>query len=161
MESRLFRLKSFKLELVETHRESELSAAEFFDLLKLDAVSHLDRSGVEQLQKFSDDSDAEVWNQNGDELLQTVVEVVESFADGGAAVGQPDLVSLDAAIRTLEDQIGVVDRSGFGHGPEFGQNVLTPFVLQTLPKHFLVLIFFFSKILEGVDLETFVESRLL
>jgi hypothetical protein len=41
-------------------------------------------------------------------------------------------VSLDAAVRTPEDQIGVEDWSGFSLRPELCQYVLPPFVVYTL-----------------------------
>jgi hypothetical protein len=117
--------------LIQTHGESELPASELLNLLQLDAVCQLDGSGVEQLEKLADDSDAEIWDQHGDQLLQTVVEV-DGLADRRAAVGQPDLVSLDVAVRTPEDQIGVEDWSEFSLRPELGQYVLPPFVMKTL-----------------------------
>jgi hypothetical protein len=114
--------------LIQTHGESELSAPELLDLFQLDAVCQLDGSGVEQLEELADDSDAEIWDQNGDELLQTVADV-DSLAHRRAAVGQPDFVSLDVAVRTPEDQIGVEDWSGFVLGPELRQYILPPFVV--------------------------------
>ena len=108
-----------------------MSAAKLLDLLQLDAVCQLDGSGVEQLEELADHSDAEIWDQHGDELLQTVADV-DGLADRRAAVGQPDLVSLDAAVRTPEDQIGVEDWSGFSLTPELRQYVLPPFVVKTL-----------------------------
>jgi hypothetical protein len=129
--------------LIKTHRKTKLPASEFLDLLQFDAVRQFDRSGVEQLEKFSDYAYAEIRNQYGDELFQAVVNVEECFAEGGAAVGEPDFVSLDAAVRTLEDQIGVVDRSGFGLRPEFRQKILSPFHLKSaVKKHFSSFSFF-------------------
>jgi len=110
-QSRLSRRRwIFELELVETHGQAELLAAELFDLFQLYIIGQLNGTSIKKLQEFSDNSDAEIWNHNGDELLQTGVDVHDSLLEDRAAAAEPDLVSLNGAVAALEDEVGVKNR---------------------------------------------------